>query len=142
MTYTVSYTKAITQLIAHGFVASEIREFLGAGNAPGLFATEPFKAMLKSRDKWRADRRRAGWTDTQIRKAVVGYYDKKKNSPFDFLRLEYRSPLKVDMKSYREAARRRAKRNTAKLYKPAYRLLKYPPRQPITVAIKGKKVTF
>ncbi len=143
-----SFERSYRQLVAAGFNNSEIREFFSASNAPMLFGTEPFKAMLKSRAKWFRGRLKAGWNRQQVWGSINRYYANKKHSPWDFVRIEYRPPLRVDQKTYREAARRRAVKVTKSLYgkskinKPAYHLLKTKPRQPFTTTLKGKRVTF
>lgn len=100
-----------------GFLDFEIRHILSAGNLPMLFETKPFNAMLRDRLTWVKRMRKAGWTKEQVIFEIKRYYSKPERSPFDFLRKEYKPPLKVDFKIYREAARQRAERETSSLYR-------------------------
>lgn len=61
---------------------------------------------MKSRSDWIKDKIERGWEDDEITEELRNYYRRgEKRSPFDFLRIEYKPPTKVD---YREAVRRRA----------------------------------
>jgi len=114
---TVGFDEAYMRLRSAGFIDMEIRNIFSAGNTPVLFTTEPFKAMLKSRRKWFRSRIKSGWSKGQVISAIRKYYSVEKRSPFDFLRREYKPPLRVDFKVYREAARKRAVREVKTLYK-------------------------
>lgn len=113
----IGFDEAYMRLRSAGFLNMEIREIFSAGNCPELFGTEPFKAMLRSRRKWLRDMVRRGNSKGQIIDAIKKYYSKEERSPFDFLRKEYKPPLRVDFKTYREAARKRAQRQVKTLYK-------------------------
>jgi len=112
----VGFDEAYMRLRSAGFINSEIREIFSAGNVPELFGTAPFKAMLRSRRQWFRDKIRRGWPKTKIIATIQQFYVPKP-SPFEFLRLEYQPPLKVDFVKYREVARRHAKRITKPLYR-------------------------
>ncbi len=102
---------------AHGFLDFEIRHIMSAGNLPVLFTSKPFREMLQNRLAWIIRmRKKYGWTREQIIQAIKEYYSKPRHSPFDFLRREYKPPLKIDTKTYRELARVRAEAVTAELY--------------------------
>ena len=113
----VGFEEAYSRLRSSGFINAEIRHIFSAGNVPGLFGTEPFKDMLRSRRRWFKDRRKAGWSKVQIIDAIKKHYVAPTRSPFDFLRIEYRPPLRVDFKRYRTIARKQAKRLVKPLYK-------------------------
>lgn len=144
----IGFDKAYDDLVKAGFANREIRELFKAGNAPDLFSTEPYKAMLESRHTWWVHRLKAGWNRSQIWGAINRYYDVEARSPFEFLRIEYKPVRRVDFKTYREVARKRAIRITKSLYrkdkinKPAFHLLKTKPRQSIDVTLKGKVIRF
>lgn len=114
---TIGFDEAYHKMRSAGFINMEIRNIFSAGNTPMLFTTEPFKAMLVSRRKWFRDRVKSGWSKGQVIDAVKNYYSVERRSPFDFLRKEYKPPLRVDFKVYREAMRKRAQRDTRALYK-------------------------
>lgn len=114
---TIGFDEAYMKLRSAGFINMEIRNIFSAGNTPMLFTTEPFKAMLVSRRKWFRDRVKAGWSKGQVIDAVKNYYSVERRSPFDFLRREYKPPMRVDFKVYREAARKRALKDVRVLYK-------------------------
>lgn len=114
---TIGFDEAYHKMRSAGFINMEIRNIFSAGNTPMLFTTEPFKAMLVSRRKWFRDRVESGWSKVQIIEAIKKYYSVERRSPFDFLRKEYKPPLRVDFKVYREAMRKRAQRDTRALYK-------------------------
>ena len=113
----IGFDEAYHKMRSAGFLNMEIRNIFSAGNTPVLFGTEPFKAMLKSRRKWFTSMTKTGWTKAQIIEAVKKYYSVPRRSPFDFLRREYKPPMRVDFKVYREAARKRAVQEVKVLYK-------------------------
>lgn len=119
--------KRYKEMREHGFMDFEIRHILTAGNLPELFASKPYEAMLQSRKEWTENLLKAGWTHEQITMEISRYYSEPKHSPFDFLRKEYKPPMKMDFRVYREAATRRAEQATANLYqkKPRSRRARY-----------------
>lgn len=113
----VGFDEAYMRLRSAGFINMEIRNIFSAGNTPMLFGTEPFKAMLQTRRRWFKSMVKRGWSKAQILNAIKKHYITPERSPFDFLRLEYRPPLRVDFRKYREVARKHAKRTVKPLYK-------------------------
>lgn len=129
---TIGFDEAYHKMRSAGFINMEIRNIFSAGNTPMLFTTEPFKAMLVTRRKWFRDRVQSGWSKGQIIDAIKKYYDVKGHNEFDFLRKEYKPPLRVDFRRYREIARKRAMRDTKKLYG----------QKKVPVTIKGRAINF
>jgi len=129
---TVGFDEAYHKMRSAGFINAEIRNIFSAGNTPMLFTTEPFKAMLVSRRKWFRDKIKSGWSKGQVIDTVKGYYSKEARSPFDFLRREYKPPYRVSQTAYREAARKRALKDTKTLYQ----------RGKVPVTIKGKTINI
>jgi len=114
---TMGFVEAQHMLLSAGFLPHEIRKLFSGMGVVDMMNSAPFHAMLTERRRWVNDLRRKGYKPSQIIKAIKDWYDKNdKASPFDFLRREYKPPLRVDRKEYREAARRRAQRTTAPLY--------------------------
>lgn len=114
---TMGFVEAQHMLLSAGFLNREIRQLFSGMGVVDMMNSAPFHAMLTERRRWVNDLRKKGYKPSQIIKAIQEWYDSSdKSSPFDFLRREYKPPLKVDMKEYRDAARRRAERNIAPLY--------------------------
>lgn len=114
----MGFVEAQQMLSSAGFLPKEIRELFSAHGVVDMMNSAPFHAMLNERRRWVREMRKAGMKPKQIIEAIKTWYDKgEKNSAFDFLRREYRPPLRVDRKEYREAARRRAGKKTARLYR-------------------------
>jgi len=118
---TIGFDEAYHRLRAAGFIDMEIRHIFSAGNVPELFNTAPFNAMIHQRRHWVMERIKKGWTKGQLLDAIKRYYTKPERSPFDFLRREYKPPLRVDFVKYRAAARKRAMAKTRTLYATARR---------------------
>lgn len=94
-----------------GFTDYEVMEMANAKTADGKdqppidINSSTWKSMMESREKWISDKINRGWNDEQIDNEVMDYYRRdERRSPFDFLKLEYRPPKKVD---YWEAIRNR-----------------------------------
>ena len=117
----VGFDEAYMRLRSAGFINMEIRHIFSAGNVPMLFGTEPFKIMLKNRRKWFMARRKKGWSKGQIIDAIKKYYTpEKRGDPFDFLREVYPEVgmrLRIDRKTYRIAAAKKARKEVRRLYK-------------------------
>jgi len=117
----VGFDEAYMRLRQSGFINAEIRTIFSAGNVPGLFGTEPFKIMLRNRRVWFKDKRKRGWSKTQIIDAIKRYYTPEvKGDPFDFLREVYPEVgkrLHIDIKGYRKVAAKRARKQVKKLYR-------------------------
>ena len=117
----VGWDEAYMRLRSSGFINAEIRTIFSAGNVPGLFGTEPFKIMLRNRRVWFKDKRKRGWSKTQIIDAIKRYYTPEvKGDPFDFLREVYPEVgkrLRIDVPGYRKAAAKRSRKQVKKLYR-------------------------
>ena len=117
----VGFDEAYMRLRSSGFINAEIRHIFSAGNVPALFSTEPFKIMLRNRRVWFKDKRKRGWSKVQIIDAIKRYYTPDvKGDPFDFLREVYPevgTRLRIDFKTYRKTAAKRARKQVKKLYK-------------------------
>lgn len=104
----------------NGFLNMEIDTYLKArGDLADVATSKPFEAMITSRQRWVENLEAQGFDEYQIMMQVVRYYRQgKKRSPWDWLRQEYRPPLKVDYREYRKAAERRrsARQQTRALY--------------------------
>ena len=102
------------KLKAVGFTAYEIGEFSKATDPsdvsqPLIDLDSPlWQRVMDSRRKWVDDKINRGWTEFQIENAFDEYYRKgKEPSPWDFLKAEYKPPLKRD---YYEGVRARKQR--------------------------------
>ena len=102
------------KLKAVGFTAYEIREFSKATDPsdvsqPLIDLDSPlWQRVMDSRRKWVDDKINRGWTESQIENAISEYYRKgKEPSPYDFLKAEYKPPLRRD---YYEEVRARKQR--------------------------------
>jgi len=101
-----------------GFLEQEIQEIANAvtpdGNPqPPIDITgASWRAMMESRSKWIGERMLDGWDERQIRDNILAYYAKDaRRNPFDFLKLEYRPPKRIN---YFEALRNRKERQIAR----------------------------
>jgi len=102
-----------------GFIPTEIEAFATAVTPEGLpqpaidLEGDVWQRVMKSRRDWVNDKIERGWEDEEITNAIMDYYRRnEERSPWDFLRVEYRPPEKID---YKEAIRRRARETTAEL---------------------------
>ena len=84
----------------HYWLPYEIAAFANARTPDGKlqkldFTSEPFQAMIASRNKYARKLRQNGWSDTAIRERILKLYSTKrgKASPWDFLKIEYQ-PVK------------------------------------------------
>ena len=140
----------VTILRDEKFNDHEVKNLLeGWSKTTRTIDSPAFVAMRESRIKWWNSRVRYGWKPRQIWRAIANYYDKPYHNPFDWLRKEYKPARRIDLAQFRSAWQKRsiasakAKREKAiKATAPMYHLLKYKPRQPVTVTLKGKSVTF
>ena len=83
----------------HYWLPYEIAAFANARTPDGKlqklnFTSEPFQAMIASRNKYARKLRQNGWSDTAIRERILKLYSTKrgKSSPWDFLKIEYQPP--------------------------------------------------
>lgn len=77
-----------------GFIPMEIRYFDNAGGIN--FNGASFQTMIRSRRKWRDAMSHVGWTKQEINKKILRFNRlKTTRSPFDFLRIEYRPPVRM-----------------------------------------------
>ncbi len=109
------------RLTAAGFLQHEIDELAGAKDPsgkdqPAINLSSPiWQATLKSRQDWWIDKINRNWTEDDIHREIIGYYEKNsERSPWDFLKAEYKPPKKVD---YIEARRRKAEAQISEIYK-------------------------
>lgn len=110
-----------TRLREAGFLQGEIEELSEAKDTSGkdqppiLLDSPVWQAVMKSRQEWWVDKVNRNWTEEDIQREIMGYYERdEKRSPWDFLKAEYRPPKKVD---YIEARRKRAEAQVMELYK-------------------------
>lgn len=74
-----------------------------------------WQRVLASRRSWLDDKIAQGWAFEEIENAIMHYYARnKERDPWEFLKAEYKPPLKKD---YYEAVRVRAQKQTDALYK-------------------------
>lgn len=115
------------QIIMHrwinaGFAPTEAHEFTyGHGDvnvdAQNVYDSQPAIEARRERMRWIKILRQNGWTDEQIKKAIQNHYSPgKNNSPWDFIRENYRSLGVKPIPQYREAAAERARERTRQLY--------------------------
>ena len=111
-------------LIKAGFSYSEITKLSEAKTVdgkpqPAIDLNSPaWRVTLNTRKLWHNDMQARGWTKEQIKAEIENYYNRDvKRSPFDFLKAEYRPPVKLD---YITAIRNRAKVTVNKLYNKRY----------------------
>ena len=109
--------EAAEQLRAAGFLDYEIEQYATAVDSeskpqPPIDISQPvWQRAMKSRRDWVEDKISRNWTEAEIREELMNYYRRgEKRSPWDFLRIEYRPPTRID---YREAIRRRAQARVA-----------------------------
>jgi hypothetical protein len=116
----MGFIEAQQMLVSAGFLPKEVRELFSAHGVVDMLNSAPLHAMITERRRWVATMRKKGMSGRQIIAAIQAWYGKdEKRSPFDFLRREYKPPVKIERKEYREAARRRALSMTAPLYRGA-----------------------
>lgn len=115
------------QIIMHrwinaGFSPQEAHEFTyGHGDvnvdAQKVYDSQPAIQARHERLRWIKFLRQNNWTDQQIKQAIRNHYSPgKNNSPWDFIRENYRSLGTKPMPQYREAAALRARERTNQLY--------------------------
>jgi len=113
----MGFVEAQQVLTSAGFLPKEIRELFSAHGVVDMLNSQPFKEMMRERRRWVKEMRHAGMSTRQIMDSIKEWYSRdEKRSPFEFLRREYKPPLKVTRTEYREAIRRRANRQVKKLY--------------------------
>ena len=102
-----------------GFIEFELEEFSTATTPSGQpqpaidLDGEVWQRVLESRRDWTTDKIVRGWTRDEIENVIMEYYlTKEGRSPWDFLKIEYRPPEKLD---YKAAIRRRAGEEIAEL---------------------------
>jgi hypothetical protein len=120
-------------LLEDGFTISEVLAFsratggnVGSPASPRNivkqdvnFNSKPFLAMRRSRRRYCADLRKAGWTNMEIKGKISEYYRLgAKRNPWDFLKAEYRrkEPLTDFMAAIKKRNRSRLTRTFGKLY--------------------------
>ena len=101
------------KLLAAGYTLWEVQEFSEARTPEGVdqpaidLTKKPWIEALSSRRKWRDSLLSAGWTYEQFEKAVYDQYNRDtKQSPWDFLKSEYKAPGKPNFKTTIEATQR------------------------------------
>lgn len=103
----IGFDEAYMKLRASGFITSEIRHIFSSESPIAVFNSKPFAAQLRTRRRWYRDMRKDGWTKGQIVTAINQYYSpEKEGSPFDFLKVEYLPPLKIDFDPGEERKRK------------------------------------
>ena len=94
---------------------SEARTADGKGQPPIHLDSPAWQATMESRRRWLDDKLNRNWTEDDIQREIIGYYEKgSQRSPWDFLKAEYKPPKKID---YIDARRRRAQTQVRELYK-------------------------
>ena len=92
--------KIKADMIAEGWLPSEIRAFDTAKTPSGAqqhfnIDSKAFLAMRRSRVRYVADLRRAGWEAYEIKEKLAKFANKNKEGPFGFLKQEYQPAKKV-----------------------------------------------
>lgn len=89
-----------------GFLNFEIEQFAAAKSPSGKdqpfvsLDTPVWRRVMDSRRAWIQDKIEQNWTDSEIENELMGYYQRDKSrSPWDFIRVEYKPPTRVDYKS-------------------------------------------
>jgi len=109
------------RLLTAGFLQHEIDELAGAKDAQGkdqppiILERPVWQSVMKSRQDWWIDKVNRNWTEDDIHREIMGYYERNsQRSPWDFLKAEYKPPKKVD---YIEARRKKAEAQVEEIYK-------------------------
>jgi hypothetical protein len=117
------------ELYKEGFLPREIMELQGArggdvrtGHRVKMefnYGSKVFKSLRRSRTKYIADLKQAGWTTEEARQKINDYYRLKTGrSVFDFLKLSYQPTRRIT--DFQEATRRRIRsrvtRTLSKIY--------------------------
>lgn len=98
-------------------------------------------AYRKSRINWWVDKLRLGWTAGQVRRAIARMQKTVEVDPWVEFRQEYLpTPRRKTLAEYRSALAKHKK--ALNIPKPMYHLLRFKPRQPVTVTVKGERITF
>jgi len=103
-----------------GFLPEEAEELTYGSKgvkvgAEKVYNSRTGRAARRERQRWVRDLLLRGWTEEEIAREARAYYARdSKRSPWDFIRAEYRPPMKKD---YREAARRLAETEVKTLYR-------------------------
>ena len=127
-------------MVKDGFTAFEADILLKGWKAAGGMDSPAFVAMRESRRQWWVTLLGQGWTRRQIWKAIRNWYKSPKHDPFEWLRESYQPAKRITKEQYRVAAKRRKKATRAT--KVMFHLSKTKPKQPVTVTLKGKRITF
>jgi hypothetical protein len=101
------------KLLAVGYTHWEINEF-GNATTPDGVSQKPFNldgetwsAAIKSRQDWFNELMSKGWTYQQYEQAIYDQYTRNPNqSPWDFLKSEYKPPQHADFRTTIEATKR------------------------------------
>lgn len=107
-----------------GFNEWEIQQLSQAHTPTGIdqppvdLNAPAWQRTMQSRRDWIGDKRTAGWREEDIDAEIMAYYARSpKRNPFDFLKAEYKPPLKKDFfDSVRQRARRKIKPSLAGYY--------------------------
>lgn len=96
-----------------GFTEYEIEQLSNATDPSGNpqppidLNSAPWEATLESRKWWLVDKIEKGWSEEEINETINNFYMRdRRRSPWDFLKIEYRPPKRVD---YWSAMRNRKK---------------------------------
>jgi hypothetical protein len=104
---------AYERLKAAGYTDEEIKQFgegtdPSGGQQPAIDLTDkPWIAAMADRRKWKDSLMDAGWSEEQFERNIHDQYNRDpRQSPWDFLKSEYKPPQKADFKSTIEATAR------------------------------------
>jgi len=92
--------KIKADMIAEGWLPSEIRAFDTAKTPSGAqqhfnIDSKAFLAMRRSRVRYVADLRRAGWEAYEIKEKIAKFTKRRDYDPFSFLKLSYQPAKKL-----------------------------------------------
>ena len=116
------------QLYREGWLPSEILAFARAtaGDVPTghivhqefAFNSRPFLATRRSRRNYIKNLKDIGWTSMEIKQKFVDWYRNPTNTPFLFVKLEYRAKRKLSdlAASYKLRARAKISRGFGRAY--------------------------
>ncbi len=99
------------RLLAAGFLEGEVRELAEAKSPDGkdqppIDLNSPvWQSVMKSRQEWIQDKVARNWTEEEILREIMAYYERGEGrSPWDFIRAEYKPVKRAD---YLDARKRR-----------------------------------
>lgn len=96
----------VVQLMNDGFQDFEIEEFSqgrtpSGRSQPAVNINSPlWESVRRNRRNWYYDKRNRGWSDVEIRDEIRRYYlRRRERTPWDFLKAEYKPPMRLDYKT-------------------------------------------